>query len=159
MIFHNLQGYDSHLFIKQVAKVSGDLSCIPSTEEKYISFSKKIVVDYYHSSKMGKLLSKKFEIRFIDSFKFLQASLADLVKNLKSSDFKNLNRVIKYNSSLLTRKGVYPYDYVTSINKLKETKLPSKDDFYSKLYDEEISDKDYQHANNVWKTFNCQTLQ
>ena len=36
VIFHNLQGYDSHLFIKQLAKVSGDLSCIPSTEEKYI---------------------------------------------------------------------------------------------------------------------------
>ena len=108
---------------------------------------------------MGKLLPKKFEIRFIDSFKFLQASLADLVKNLESSDFKNLNRVIKHNSSLLTRKGVYPYDYVISFNKLKETKVPSKEAFYSKLYDEEISDKDYEHANNVWKTFNCQTLQ
>ena len=34
VIFHNLQGYDSHHFIKQLAKVSGDLSCIPSTEEK-----------------------------------------------------------------------------------------------------------------------------
>ena len=39
VIFHNLQNYDSHLFIKQLSKVSGDLSCIPS---KYISFSKKI---------------------------------------------------------------------------------------------------------------------
>ena len=159
VIFHNLQGYDSHLFIKQLAKVSGDLSCIPSTEEKYISFSKKIVVDHYFSKKMGKPLPKKFEIRFIDSFKFLQASLADLVKNLKSSDFKNLNRVLKNNSSLLTRNGVYPYDYVTSIDKLKETKLPTKEDFYSKLYDQEISDEDYQHALKVWNTFNCQTLQ
>ena len=159
MIFHNLQGYDSHLFIKQLAKVPGDLSTIPSTKEKYISFSKTIVVDYYHSSKMGKLLPKKFEIRFIDSFKFLHASLTDLVKNIKSPDFKILNRVIKNNSSLLTRKGVYPYDYVTSINKLKETKLPSKDEFYSKLYNEEISDEDYQHATKVWNTFNCQTLQ
>ena len=70
-----------------------------------------------------------------------------------------MNRVIKHNTSLLTRKGVYPYDYVTSINKLKETKLPSKDEFYSKLYDEEITDEDYKHANNVWNTFNCQTLQ
>ena len=108
---------------------------------------------------MGKLLPKKFEIRFIDSFKFLQTSLANLVSNLQPSDFKNLNRVIKYNTSLLTRKGVYPSDYVTSINKLKEIKLPSKEDFYSKLYDEEISDEDYQHALNVWNTFNCQTLQ
>ena len=63
VIFHNLQGYDSHLFIKQLAKVSGDLSCIPSTEEKYISFSKKIVVDHYFSKKIGKPLPKKFEIR------------------------------------------------------------------------------------------------
>ena len=98
---------------------------------------------------MGKLLPKKFEIRFIDSFKFLSTSLNDLVSNLQPSDFKNLNRVIKNNYSLLARKGVYPYDYVTSFNKLKETKLPSKEDFYSKLYDQEISDEDYQHATNV----------
>ena len=159
MLFHNLKGYDSHLFIKQLAKVSGVLSCIPSTEEKYISFSKKITVDHYFSKKMGKLLPKKFEIRFIDSLKFLSTSLNDLVSNLQPSDFKNLNRVTKNNSSLLARKGVYPYDYVTSINKLKETKLPSKEDFYSKLYDQGISDEDYQHAIKVWNTFNCQTLQ
>ena len=159
VIFHNLQGYDSHLFIKQLANVSGDLSCIPSTEEKYISFSKNIKVDEYFSSQMGKLLSKKFEIRFIDSFKFLQTSLVNLVSNLQPTDFKKLNRVIRNNSSYLTRKGVYPYDYVTSINKLKETKLPSKEAFYSKLYDEEISEEDFQHAINVWNTFNCQTLQ
>ena len=47
VIFHNLQGYDSHLFIKQLAKLTGQLTCIPSTEEKYISFSKKIKVDEY----------------------------------------------------------------------------------------------------------------
>ena len=159
VIFHNLQGYDSHLFIKQLVKVSGDLSTIPSTEEKYISFSKYITVDQYYSKNKGKLRPKKFEIRFINSFKFLQTSLTNLVSNLKPSDFKNLNKVIKNNSSLLTRKGVYPYDYVTSINKLKEIKLPSKEAFYSKLYDEEITDEDYQHANHVWEAFKCQTLQ
>ena len=88
VLFDNLQGYDSHLFIKQPAKVPGDLSCIPSTEEKYISFSKKIKVDKYLSRKMGKPLPKKFEIRFIDSFKFLQTSLANLVSNLQPTDFK-----------------------------------------------------------------------
>ena len=59
----------------------------------------------------------------------------------------------------MTRKGVYPYDYVTSIKQLKETKLPPKEALNSKLLDEEISDEDYQHAHNVWNTFNCQTLQ
>ena len=97
VVFHNLQGYDSHLFIKQLAKVSGDLSCIPSTEEKYISLSKKIKVGEYFSRKKGTTLPIKFEIRFIDSFKFLQTSLANLVSNLQPTDFKNLNRVIKDN--------------------------------------------------------------
>ena len=124
VLFHNLQGYDSNLFIKQLAKVSGKLSCIPSTEEKYISFSKKVKVGENFSIKMGKPFSINFEIRFVDSFKFLQTSLANLVSNLQPSDFTNLNRVIKQNTSLLTRKGVYPYDYVSSIDKLKETKLP-----------------------------------
>ena len=59
----------------------------------------------------------------------------------------------------MTRKGVYPYDYVTSIEKLKETKLPPKEAFYSKLLNEEIADEDYQHAHNVWNTFNCGTIQ
>ena len=72
---------------------------------------------------------------------------------------KILKKNIKNNYSLLARKGVYPYDYVTSIVKFKETKLPPKEAFYSKLYDEEISDEDYQHALNVWNTFKCQTLQ
>ena len=162
VIFHNLQGYDAHLFIKQLAKVPGDLFSIPTTEEKYITFSKFIAVDQYYSKKQEKLLFKKFEIRFIDSFKFLQTSLSELVKNLAKnenpSDFKNLNKVFKNNSSLMTRKGVYPFDYAISIDKLKETKLPSKEDFYSKLNNEEISDKDYQHALKVWNTFSCQTL-
>ena len=47
VIFHNLQGYDAHLFIKQLAKLEGELTCIPSTEEKYISFSKTIKVAEY----------------------------------------------------------------------------------------------------------------
>ena len=48
VIFHNLQGYDSHLFIKQLAEVPGDLTSIPSTEEKCITFSKFIEVDQYY---------------------------------------------------------------------------------------------------------------
>ena len=37
VVMYKLSGYDSHLFIK---KLTGDVSCIPSNEEKYISFSK-----------------------------------------------------------------------------------------------------------------------
>ena len=159
VIFHNLQGYDSHLFIKQLASFTqGDLSCIPSTEEKYISFSKYVKVSEYYSNRYRKNCSINFEIRFIDSFKFLQTSLATLVSNLRADDFHITKNVFKKNVDLLLRKGVYPYDYVSSLEKLSETQLPPKEDFYSRLYDEHISDEDYQHAVNVWNTFGCKTI-
>ena len=158
VIFHNLQGYDAHLFIKQLARLEGNLSCIPSTEEKYISFSKSIKVGEYYCSKLGEMRPINFEIRFLDSFKFLQTSLANLVSNLQPDDFHNTKHVFKSNTELLTRKGVYPYDYVSSLDKLSETCLPPKEEFYSKLNDEDISDEDYQHAIMVWNTFGCKTI-
>ena len=158
VILHNLQGYDAHLFIKQLSGLKGELNCIPSTEEKYISFSKKIKVDEYRSKRTGEMATLNFEIRFIDSFKFLQTSLANLVGNLQPDDFQNTREIFKDNIELLTRKGVYPYDYVSSLEKLTETQLPSKEKFYSRLNDEDISDEDYQHAQNVWNTFKCQSI-
>ena len=59
---------------------------------------------------------------------------------------------------MLTRKGVFPYDWFDGFDKLGETHLPPKDEFYSKLYDAEISDEDYQHAQNVWKAFGIKRL-
>ncbi|CAH3162496.1 unnamed protein product, partial [Porites evermanni] len=67
-------------------------------------------------------------------------------------------KYVRKDVELLTRKGVYPYDYVSSLEKLSETHLPPKGEFYSKLNDEEISDDDYQHAINVWKTFECKSI-
>ena len=157
VIFHNLQGYDAHLFIKQLAKLEGKLDCIPSTEEKYISFSKTIKVGEYKDYSES-VFDINFEIRFLDSFKFLQTSLANLVSNLSPDDFHNTKHFFKNNTQLLTRKGVYPYDYVSSLEKLSETQLPPKEEFYSHLNDEDISDEDYQHAINVWNTLGCKTI-
>ena len=42
VFFHNLSGYDSHLFIKKLGVTEGYIDCIPNNEEKYISFSKTI---------------------------------------------------------------------------------------------------------------------
>ena len=60
--------------------------------------------------------------------------------------------------NLLIDKGVYPYDYMNSWDKFDETQLPKKEDFYSQLYEENISDKDYAGANIVWKHFNKKNL-
>ena len=135
-IFYNLQGYDAHLFIKQLSCLPGELNCIPSTEEKYISFSKKIKVDEYRSRRTGETIPLYFEIRFINSFKFLQSSLTNLVSNLQPDDLLNTKEIFRENVELLTRKGVYRYDYVSSMEKLSETQLPPKEEFYLVVTDE-----------------------
>ena len=47
VVFHNLRGYDSHLFIKNLGISEGNIDCIPNHEERYISFNKKIQVGSY----------------------------------------------------------------------------------------------------------------
>ena len=81
VIFHNLSGYDAHLFVKNLGKSEGNIKCIPNNEEKYISFSKDIVVGEYKNKK-GEKVEVKHEIRFLDSFKFMASSLDSLVGNL-----------------------------------------------------------------------------
>ena len=59
---------------------------------------------------------------------------------------------------MLTRKGVYPYAYMDSPDKFKETQLPSKEDFYNDLTKKHITDKDFEFVNEMWKTFNLKNL-
>ena len=159
MVFHNLSGYDSHLFIKNLGFSQGNIDCIPNNEERYISFTKRIHVGSY-TSKKGETKPLHHQIRFIDSFKFMAASLDSLVNNLPKDAFKNVKRYYKGDKlSLLTRKGVYPYEYMNSLEKLKETKLQPKEAFYSRLNDEGISDEDYVHAQKVWETFEMKNLE
>ena len=138
VVLHNLSGYDSHLFIKNLGFSEGNIDCIPNNEEKYISFSKKIQVGTYPKQALdadGDIFyeqkPKYHTIRFIDSFKFMATSLEKLVNNLPKDDCINLGLYYsgdKFN--LLARKGVYPYEYMDSLEKLKETALPPKEAFY-----------------------------
>ena len=80
---HNLKGYDSHFSIAALNtygyKEDNMISCIPSTEEKYIGFSKKTKVGTYKFNGITK--NKYFEIRFIDTLAFLSTSIATLTLN------------------------------------------------------------------------------
>ena len=59
---------------------------------------------------------------------------------------------------LMLQKGVYPYDYMNSWDRMEETELPPKEEFYSKLTEQHITDEEYQHAQTVWKSFGCKTM-
>jgi hypothetical protein len=92
------------------------LKLIPNNEEKYISFSKILRMDD----------NGYIELRFIDSFRFLASGLDNLLSNLESSQ---LTEIIKYFSnhkldmlfrrekSKIIRKGIYPYEYMDSLEK------------------------------------------
>ncbi|KAK3707294.1 hypothetical protein QZH41_004240 [Actinostola sp. cb2023] len=141
VVFHNLRGYDSHLLMQAISKVDGLLSCIPNNTEKYISFGLN-------------------QLRFIDSAQFLLASLDKLVAVNQPEVFQITAKYepVEERRKLLLRKGVYPYEYMASWERFAEPKLPPKEAFYSKLSDEHISPEDYEHAQRVWKAFDCTTM-
>ena len=160
IFFHNLANYDSHLFITKLAsKFNGEkVEVIPTNEQKYISFTKFSQVDIYKDIN-GKEKNIYFRLRFVDSLKFMNSGLATLASNLPKNKFKNLEeRFSGKQLELAKRKGVFPYDWFDSIEKLKHERLPPIEDFYSMLNEEGISQEEYDFALEVWKTFNCQTF-
>ena len=76
----------------------------------------------------------------------------------KLSQHRHLYTTTGDKLSLLTRKGVYPYEYMDSLERLKETQLPPREAFYSRLNDEGINYEDYLHAQKVWKRFEMKTI-
>ncbi|XP_043465724.1 uncharacterized protein LOC122500722 [Leptopilina heterotoma] len=148
VVFHNLSGYDAHFIIEDIClEFEGRIELLPLNKEKYISFSKHVK-------------GTEIKFRFIDSFKFMASSLEKLASYL--TEYKIVKQAFSNFTleeiNLLTRKGVLPYEYLDNLVKLKETRLPDKENFYSTLNDSGISDDDYLHAQRVWSTFNCSNL-
>ena len=144
---HNFIGYDSHFLIATLPlhmKRIRSLSAIPLNTEKFKQIS------------INNLVLK-------DSMAFMDGSLEKLVETLMKSNhqFNLLKQVIstERKRNLLLRKGVYPYEFITSIKKLlKQTDLPPRKEFYSHLTGQTVSQKDYEHARTVWKEFDCRDM-
>ena len=112
------------------------------TTAKLISLeckNEKLILECYNCKQRYR---KKFNKELIKRF----ASTYEFCNN-------DLNKFV-----LLLRKGVYPYEYADTWEKFSEISLPSKEDFYSNLNLEDISDIDYRHANNVFKVFKLENL-
>ena len=57
------------------------------------------------------------------------------------------------------KKVIYPYDYMDSFNKFKETENPPKGAYYSILNNQEITDEDYEHSIKIWKEDKIKNLE
>ena len=77
-MFHNLSGYDAHLFIKELGKKfnKSDIGVIAENKEKYISFNVKINVKLAGVKNKDRTEAhKNIQLRFIDSCRFMASSL------------------------------------------------------------------------------------
>ena len=159
VVFHSLAGYDAHLFDRELAKYTTGIGVIAKNTEDYISFSIKVEVDKY-IDKGGNEHIKEMELRFIDSIKFMSSSLDSLVNNLARGghEFWEFEPYNDHQHKLLIRKGIYPYEYMDSWDRFKETSLPSIERFYSSLNMSGISDSDYEHACSIWREFGIRSM-
>ena len=157
IFFHNLAGFDCHLFIRELSESDGNIECLAKSKEDYISFTKRVKVDeYVVKDKNGnfKYNPVYFNLRFLDSFKFMASSLDSLSKNLSEFPICRNNGL----QDRHLRKGIYPYDYMDSFNRFEETENPPKEVYYSVLKNQEITDEDYEHSIKIWKEDNIKNL-
>ena len=163
---HNNSGYDSHMFVKRFADMEGGIGCIVDNEEKYITFSKNVLVDVVEDENVY------VKLKFLDSFRFTGKSLASLVGT--TTRFTHTDKhFTSYQQELLRRKEVYPYDYMTDFSKLKETVPPPKEAFdswvnskgvvsstskFNEMEPTKISNEDYDHFLEMCKRSGSKTL-
>ena len=122
VVFHNLSGYDAHLFVRELGKKSKDIGVIAKDKEDYITFSVNIVVGKYVDKESNEK-DKTIELRFISSFKFMASSLDSLTNNLvkRGRKLMGFEDYSEEQHELLMRKGIYPYGYMSSWDKFAET--------------------------------------
>ena len=110
--------------------------------------NEKLILKCYNCKQSyRKKFNKELIKRFASTYDFCNKNTAG------SSSSEPINKFV-----LLLRKGVYPYEYMDAWERFNEISLPSKEDFYSNLNMEDISDIDYRHANNVFKGFKLENL-
>ena len=138
---HNAQNFDNSFLIKALNNIENiSFSALPRNSNKFISLKIKNFI-------------------FKDSFLFLNKSLEYLIKTIDDKDRFSLKQEFGENYELLTKKGIYPYDYFDSKEKYNETKIPDHTNFKNKLNNNKnISNEEYKHSHNVFKTFKCKNL-
>ncbi|KAJ8887934.1 hypothetical protein PR048_007418 [Dryococelus australis] len=130
VFIHNLSGYDTHLFIRDLGIDENKIDLIPNNEEKNIYFAKHVC-----------------EIVSINSLATFPEANSD----------KRVS-IFPMNFLTLLQEKVFTHMTTWVVLKNLETSLPSKDAFYNKLNECSVTDEDYEFARKVWEKFNIKSL-
>lgn len=150
ILFHNLKGYDSKFIVQEASTEYKITSVIAQTSENFSTFT----------------INNK--LKFIDSIQFFNCSLDSLVDSLtdEGKDLSTLKETRKHFShltddqfKLIAKKGIFPYEWFDSPEKLKQPFLPPQNAFDNKLTRSKCGDKQYQHEQDIWKTFDMKSFQ
>ena len=157
IFMHNLKGFDGNFIIQGLSDIKVirhmrqngfQISALPDNTEHFKTFT-------------------LYNFRFLDSFAFLGASLQKLVEELGANYAFPLMQQMRYKKirakdidlKLLTRKSIYPYEFATSYEQLKNCKrFPRQDTFFSRLTQKGVDDADYSHGKNMFKLFKCSNM-
>lgn len=152
VFFHNGSGYDFKHFIKKLYMIDSKLKVLSQTEEKYISISVNV-----------KNTGITFE--FKDSLRFLLKSLDAYSQVLLKEGLEKFKYVRKYFNDepkeiqeLLVQKGVFPYSYLDSFQKLESKEFPVYKEFYDNLKEKNIEINDYERGQKLWNHFKCKNF-
>ena len=99
--------------------------------------------------------------------RFLESGIDNLSKTLKDEQYNIMKRELNneelfedlkyYENNKRSFKGIFPYDYFDSFDKLDLKEFPNKKEFYSILYQKDISDKEYEHGKKIFDKY-CKTF-
>jgi hypothetical protein len=153
VFFHNGKGCDNHFILQAISQVDDIENCMLN-----------VISDNSEKYKMVNFRGYKF----LDSLSFLNAGLSKLANNLIGGNPESVPRfheafnqkgLTKDELIRVTRKGVFPYKWFPSVEKLGNSDLPCREEFFNDLSGEKCSEEDYAQAVlDYWERFKCKTF-
>ena len=104
-----------------------------------------------------KFKNMKYSFRLLDICNFIQGSLSKLSENLLDKDKIITKKHFPHNFELLKEKACFPYEWLTKEN-IYDKQLPSIDKFYSSLKLQNISQKEYDKAIDIYNKLKCKNV-
>ena len=142
VLYHNFSKYDCHMFFNELITAKAhknNLSTIARTSEEYMA------VNYSC-------------IKFLDSMRFLTASLEKLTESLKDDDYIHLKKFFPNHWMLLKNKLAYPYEFYKTLEDyekpIDELLKAGSEAYYSKTANKIPDQKEIDRTNEIIKLFN-----